>query len=120
MFNDDRKFISVVFENLDPSIFDKIIAIRVNECYRGIKMNMNNFSLENLLTRFREWMEVNNLKLSEFDEEGCIKWLCETNMGKNYNEICAKSFKKVLEEFGIIANVESFNDEYFELSFLKK
>ena len=120
LFNDGRKFISAAFENLNPSVFDKIATIGANECARGVKMSMNHFSLENLLTYFRGYIEINNLKLSEFDENERIRWLCETQMGKNYNEICANYFKKVLEKFQFSTNIESFDNESFELIFLKK
>jgi len=120
MLNDGRQFISAAFETLDPSVFDQIATIGANECIRGAKMSMNHFSLENLLTYFREWIEINNLKLSEFDEKERIRWFCETNMGKNYNVIYANCFKKVLQKFGFSAIVESFSKEDFELIFLKK
>ena len=120
MVYEGRKFISAVFENLDPSAFDKIATIRATEIVRGAKMSMNHFSLENLLSYFREWIKTNNLKLSEFDENDRIRWYCETNMGENYNEICTKYFKKVLEKFGFRTYVDYSNDKDFELIFFKK
>lgn len=119
MFNDGKKFLSAAFENLDPSVFDKVAAIGAAECARGAKMTMNNFSLQNLLSYFKGWMEMNGLELSEFDETERIRWRCETNMGKNYNEICANSFKKVLESFGFSTIVESHCTEDFEIVFSK-
>ena len=41
-------------------------------------------------------------------------------MGKNYNEITANAFKKVLENFGFGSNVESFSEDDFEIIFSKK
>ena len=120
MFHDGRKFLSVAFDYLDPSIFDKIIEAGANEYARGAKMNMNDFSLENLLLYFREWMEINNLQLSEFDENERIRWVCRTKMGKNYNEISANIFKNVLEKFGFMCNLESHSDDGYEIVFLKK
>ena len=117
---DGRKFISTAFDHLEPSVFDKIATIDAHEFVRGAKMSINDFSLENILSSFRSWIKVNNLKLSEFDENDRIRWVCETKMGKNYNQITAKSFSKVLEEFGFKANLESFCEEDFELIFLKK
>ena len=83
-------------------------------------MSMNHFSLENLLVYFKGWIEMNGLELSEFDENERIRWRCETNMGKNYNEICAKCFKMVLENFGVSTNVESSSHEDFEILFIKR
>lgn len=120
LFSDGKKFISAAFENLEPVVFDKIATIGATEFTRAAKMSMNQFSLENLLNYFSGWMELNKLKLSEFDENNRIRWICETKMGKNYNEICANCFKKVFEKFCFCANVESFTDEDFELVFLKK
>lgn len=119
MFSDGKKFLSAAFENLDSSVFDKVATIGATGCVRGAKMSMNDFSLKNLLNYFRGWIEINNLKLSEFDENERIRWVCETNMGKNYNEICAKCFKMVLENFGFSANVEYICHEDFEMIFLK-
>lgn len=120
MISDGRSFIASAFENLEPKVFDKIATIDANEFVRGAKMSMNDFSLQNLLSSFTGWVKINNLKLSEFDEEDRIRWICETKMGKNYNEITANSFKKALEIFGFVSNVESFSKDDFELVFLKK
>lgn len=119
MFNDGKKFISAAFENLDPSVFEKVAAAGANECARGARMSMNDFSLNNILTYFREWIEINDLELSEFDENERIRWICQTNMGKNYNEICGNSFKIVLEKFGFRSNLEGSTQEDFEIIFLK-
>lgn len=120
MIKDGKKFISSAFETIDPSKFDKISTIGAKEYARSAKMSVNVFSLENLLIYFRKWVEINNLKLSEFDEDERIRWVCETKMGKNYNQISAEIFKKVLDQFGFISNVESFSDEDYEIVFLKK
>ena len=83
-----RKFISAAFNHLDPSVFEKIETIGATEFCRSAKMSMNNFSLDNVLRYIKEWIQSNNFKLSEFDENNRIRWICETNMGKNYNQIC--------------------------------
>ena len=119
MFNDGKKFLSSAFESLDPSAFDNITTIGATECARGAKMSMNDFSLQNLLSYFKGWVKINNLKLSEFDETERIRWRCETNMGKNYNNICSNCFKKVLESFGFSTIVESYSNEDFEIVFSK-
>ncbi len=119
MFYDGKKFLSAAFDNLDPSVFDKIARIGARECARGVKMIMNNFSLQNLLSYFKGWIEINDLELSEFDETERIRWRVETNMGRNYNDICANSFKKVLEGFGYSTIVESNSTEDFEIVFSK-
>ena len=116
---DGRKLISSAFENLDPSVFEKLATIDADEFVRGAKMSINDFSLENILSSFRGWIDINKLKLSEFDENERIRWLCETKMGKNYNEITANAFKKALENFGFSSNVEAFSDDDFEIIFSK-
>ena len=120
MISDGRKFVATAFEHLDPSVFDEIATIDANEFVRGAKMTLNKFSLENILVSFRGWAKTNNLKLIEFDENDRIRWICETKMGKNYNEITAKAFQKVLEKFGYRTNVESYSSDVFEMIFLKQ
>lgn len=120
LFSDNKKLISTAFENLESTVLDKLVTIGVMEYTRGVKMSMNQFSLENVLNYFSGWIELNQLKLSVFDENERIRWICETKMGKNYNEICVNCFKIVLEKFGFHANVESFTNEDFEIIFLKK
>lgn len=120
MFSDGKKFLSAAFENLEPTVFEKIATIGAAECSRSAKMSMNNFSLENLLDYFRGWIEINNLKLSEFDENVRIRWVCETNMGKNYNKICGNCFEKVLGNFGFSVNIESISYEDFEIIISKQ
>lgn len=119
MFSDGKKFITSAFENLDPSTFEEISTAGANECARGAKMSMNNFTLQNLLSYFKGWIEINDLQLSEFDENERIRWICKTKMGKNYNQICGNCFKKVLENFGFSSIIDSFNDEFFEIIFSK-
>ena len=120
LIRDGKKFISSAFQNLDPTVFEKIATIGAKEYARGAKKSINNFSLPNLLVYFRKWIEINKFTLSEFDEGERLRWILETNMGKNYNEISANIFKKALEKFGYSSNIESFTDEDYELVFLKK
>ena len=119
LFHDGRKFLSVAFENIDSENFDKIAEAGANEYAQGAKMSTNDFSLENLLVYFREWIDINNLQLGEFDENDRVRWVVRTNMGQKYNEISANIDKKVLERFGFRCNIESFSDENYELLFLK-
>ncbi len=120
MFLDGKKFISAAFENLDPAVFDKVIEVGTKECTRGAKKSMNDFCLENLMNYFKGWIESNSLKLSEFDENDRIKWICETNMGEKYNIICVQCFKNVLENFSFNSNINSVGEDDFELIILKK
>ena len=69
---DGKKFIAYAFENLDPSVFEKISTIDANEFVRGVKMSMNDFSLENILSSFRGWMKLTELLLTNENQESSL------------------------------------------------
>ena len=114
-----REMMSLIYDIIDESNFDKLISFTVKWASTDLKMSFHSPNLDSIFLYIQSWFEFNGFILNRFESDDYFRYVCRHDMNKNWSEITSKILVGMFKEFGFEGLQEEIEDDFFAIKVAK-